>query len=230
MAAGVPVATDARTAPLAALPWAIDLPLATTALICIDLQHEFCSVGGWDSSAGLDISACASIVPGVRRLQHAARAAGMTVIHTREGHAPDLHDCPEWKLERSRRGGAAIGASGPLGRFMVRGEPGHAILDEVAPAAGEVVIDKTGKDAFIGTELGAELSQRGVTHLLFSGVTTECCVSSTLRTASDLGYCCTLVQDACASPVAAFHDGAIDVIREIFGFTASLDAVLSAIG
>ncbi len=223
------MATEMTTVPLAALPWEIELPLATTGLLCIDMQHDFCSVGGWDASVGLDVSACAGVVPAIMALQRAARRAGMPVIHTREGHASDLHDCPAGKLERSRRGGAAIGARGPLGRFLIRGEPGHAILDAVAPAPGEQVIDKTGKDAFLGTELAAALRRRGLTHLLFSGVTTECCVSSTLRTASDLGYDCVLVSDACASPIEAFHTAALEVTREIFGFTAPVAAVLAAI-
>jgi nicotinamidase-related amidase len=215
---------------LEAYPWSIELPPATTGLLCIDMQHDFCSIGGWDSAAGLDVSACAAVAPVIKRLQIGARTAGMAVIHTREGHAADLHDCPGWKLERSRRSGVAIGATGELGRYLIRGERGHSILDEVAPAPGEVVIDKTGKDAFLRTGLSRELERLGLTHLLFTGVTTECCVSSTLRTASDLGYCCVLVDDACASPVASYHYAAVEVIREIFGFVAGTDAVLGAIG
>lgn len=214
---------------LRARPWDVSLPLASTALICIDLQHDFCSEGGWDAVAGLDISACAGVVDVVAGLQSAARDAGVEVLHTREGHAPDLSDCPDWKLERSARGGAAIGAEGPLGRFLIRGEPGHGIVDAVAPAPEELVIDKTGKDAFMDTALDAELKGRGVTHLLFSGVTTECCVASTFRTASDRGYHCILIEDACASPIASFHSGAVEVLEEIFGVVTNTDAVIAAL-
>jgi len=207
----------------------VSLPLDSTALICIDLQHDFCSEGGWDSAAGLDISACADVVAVVAGVQAAARAAGIQVLHTREGHAADLHDCPDWKLERSVRDGAPIGAAGPLGRFLVRGEPGHGIVDAVAPAPGELVIDKTGKDAFIATELDSELAARGITHLLFTGVTTECCVASTFRTASDRGYHCILVEDACASPVPSFHTVAVEVAERIFGVVSNTDAVIAAL-
>jgi nicotinamidase-related amidase len=216
--------------PLSARPWDVSLPLDSTALICIDLQHDFCSEGGWDSEAGLDIGACAAVVGVVARLQAAARGAGVAVLHTREGHAPDLHDCPDWKLQRSRLDGVPIGGSGPLGRFLILGEPGHAILDAVAPQPGELIIDKTGKDAFIDTVLDAELLRRGITHLLFSGVTTECCVASTFRTASDRGYRCILIEDACASPVAAFHDAAVQVAERIFGVVTTTEAVHSALG
>jgi nicotinamidase-related amidase len=222
------VADATRT--LAARPWDVELPTGSTALICIDLQHDFCSEGGWDSAAGLDVSACAAVIPVVERLQALARRWGLPVLHTREGHAADLHDCPDWKLERSRRDGAPIGARGPLGRFLIRGEAGHAILEAVAPAATELVIDKTGKDAFIGTDLNAELQARRVTHLLFCGVTTECCVASTLRSASDLGYHCILVEDACASPVFAYHRAAVEVAEHIFGAVTTADAVVAGFG
>jgi nicotinamidase-related amidase len=215
---------------LSARPWDVSLPRASTALICIDLQHDFCSVGGWDSTAGLDISACASVLGVVAALQAAARGAGVPVIHTREGHAPDLSDCPDWKLERSRLDGAAIGGSGPLGRFLIRGERGHAIVDAVAPDSEELIIDKTGKDAFIGTALDEELRARGITHILFTGVTTECCVASTLRSASDRGYHCILIEDACASPVASFHTWAVEVAERIFGVVTTADALLAALG
>lgn len=208
----------------------MELPTDSTVLICIDLQHDFCSEGGWDSAAGLDVSACAAVIPVVARLQALARRHGLTVMHTREGHAADLHDCPDWKLERSRRDGAAIGENGPLGRFLIRGELGHAIIDTVAPRPGEPVIDKTGKDAFIGTDLNSELEARGITHVLFCGVTTECCVASTLRSASDRGYRCILVEDACASPVAAFHSAAVEVTEHIFGAVTTAESVVAAFG
>jgi nicotinamidase-related amidase len=168
-------------------------------------------------------------VPVVARLLAAARRAGITVVHTREGHLPDLSDCHEWKLERSRRAGAAIGSEGPLGRFLVRGEPGHAIVERVAPLPDELVIDKPGKDAFLSTRLADELSDRDISHLLVAGVTTECCVSSTIRTANDLGYTCVLIEDACGSPVPRYHEAAVEIVAEIFGCVTTSDAVVTAL-
>lgn len=184
----------------------------STALLVIDMQRDFCAPGGYAAHAGMDVSRLASPVPAIRRLLDAARAAGLLIVHTREGHRADLSDCPPVKLERSAAAGAAIGSPGPLGRLLVRGEAGHDIVDELRPEAGEPVIDKPGYGAFHQTDLAQILNSRGITALLLCGVTTEVCVHSTLREAVDRGFRCLTVGDACASHHAALHDAAIEMI------------------
>jgi nicotinamidase-related amidase len=172
---------------------------ATTALIVIDMQRDFCSPGGYAHQAGIDISRMQAVVGQVQRLLQAARNAGLLVVHTREGHLPDLSDCPPTKLARSVAAGAPIGSHGPLGRLLVRGEQGHDFVPALRPLLCEEVIDKPGYSAFHLTRLGSLLTRHSVQRLILCGVTTEVCVHSTLREAVDRGYACTTVGDATAA-------------------------------
>ncbi|MEX3634005.1 cysteine hydrolase family protein [Paraburkholderia sp. BR14320] len=201
-----------------------------TALVVIDMQRDFIEPGGFGAALGNDVSLLSGIVPTVARLLAHARSAGWQVVHTRESHAPDLSDCPPAKRMRGMPN-ARIGDEGPMGRILVRGEPGNAIIDPLAPIEGELVIDKPGKGAFYATQLGEELSIRGITHLVFAGVTTEVCVQTSMREANDRGYECLLVEDATASYLPAFREATIAMIHSqggIVGWTAPLDALLGA--
>jgi nicotinamidase-related amidase len=167
----------------------------TTALLMIDFQRDFCERGGYaDSCGGIDW--VQSILPLAARLLDAARAAGILVVHTREGYAPDLSDCSKPKLERSRRIGAEIGSLGPMGRLLIRGERGHGIIDRLAPRAGEPVIDKASYGAFCGTDLEELLRARDIERLALCGVTADVCVHTTLREATDRRFDCDYVRDA----------------------------------
>lgn len=192
----------------------------STALIVIDMQRDFCAPGGYADQAGLDIGLLRAPIPAIQALLAAARASGMFVVHTREGHRPDLSDLPEPKRLRALNAGAAIGSQGPLGKLLVRGEYGHDLIDELQPLPGEPVIDKPGYSAFAATDLELLLRNRGITELIICGVTTEVCVHSTLRSAVDRGYACTLVSDACASAYPELHAAAlamVDVEGGLFG-------------
>ncbi len=192
----------------------------TAALIVIDMQRDFCAPGGYADQAGLDISLLRAPIPAIQDLLAAARARGVLVLHTREGHRADLSDLPEPKRRRAENAGAPIGSQGPLGRLLVRGEYGHDLIDELQPLPGEPVIDKPGYSAFAATDLELLLRNRGITELIITGVTTEVCVHSTLRSAVDLGYACTLVSDACASAYPELHTAAlamVDVEGGLFG-------------
>lgn len=192
----------------------------TAALIVIDMQRDFCAPGGYADQAGLDISLLRAPIPAIQDLLAAARARGVLVLHTREGHRADLSDLPEPKRRRAENAGAPIGSQGPLGRLLVRGEYGHDLIDELQPLPGESVIDKPGYSAFAATDLELLLRNRGITELIITGVTTEVCVHSTLRSAVDLGYACTLVSDACASAYPELHTAAlamVDVEGGLFG-------------
>jgi nicotinamidase-related amidase len=183
-----------------------------TALLVIDMQRDFLKPEGYAAQAGLDIAPLVAAIAPVGRLLAAARKAELTIIHTREGHLPDLSDCPPYKLERSRHAGAEIGSRGPLGRLLVRGEAGHDFVDELRPVVGEIVIDKPGYSAFEHTTLQQVLVTRGIETLLICGITTEVCVSSTLRSGADRGYRCITVGDACASADSALHRAALAMI------------------
>lgn len=183
-----------------------------TALLVIDMQRDFCDPAGYAAQAGLDVARLASVSANIARLIAAARDAGTPVIYTREGHLPDLSDCTPAKLQRSRAAGAEIGSRGPLGRLLVRGEPGHGIIDALRPAPGEIVIDKPGYGAFYRTGLQTVLERMGVARLLLCGVTTEVCVHSTLREAVDRGYDCITVADACAASEPALQQPALAMI------------------
>lgn len=206
--------------------------LSRSALLVIDMQRDFCSAGGYAAQAGLDVTRLSSVISNIRLMLDAARAAGMAVVHTREGHLPDLSDCPPEKLRRSRAAGAEIGSMGPLGRLLVRGEYGHDFIDELQPVAGELVIDKPGYGAFFRTSLQDELQRLGITRLLLCGVTTEVCVHSTLREAVDRGLRCVLVSDGCAASDPALQAPALQMVRVeggIFGELATAAEVVADI-
>jgi len=200
-----------------------------TALLVIDMQRDFLLPEGYAAQVGLNIVPLVAAICPIGKLLAAGRVAGLLIVHTREGHLPDLSDCPPYKLERSRRANAEIGSKGPLGRLLVRGEVGHDFVDALRPLAGEVVIDKPGYSAFAHTSLQQVLTNRGIETLIITGVTTEVCVSSTLRTAVDLGYRCITVSDACASGDPTLHKAALVMIGVeggVFGEVATTAAVV----
>ena len=212
-------------------PFAFPLRKNAVALVVIDMQRDFAEEGGFGASLGNDVSRVTRIVPDVKRLIDGFRAAGLPVIHTMECHRPDLSDLPAAKRDR----GAPtfrIGDAGPMGRILIAGEPGTAILPELAPVDGEIVIEKPGKGAFYATPLGDILKDKGISQLVFAGVTTEVCVQTTMREANDRGYECLLVEEATESYFPEFKAAAIAMIRAqgaIVGWTAKLDDVLEAI-
>ena len=201
-----------------------------TALLVIDMQRDFLDHGGYAAAAGMDIDALRHPIQAMRKLLGVARRLGMLVVHTREGHRPDLADCPPAKLARSRAAGAEIGSAGPLGRLLVRGEFGHDFIDELQPLPGEIVIDKPGYGAFHQTDLAQVLQNRGIEHLILGGVTTEVCVHSTLREAVDRGYCCVLATDACGSAHPHLHTAALQMVAlegGVFGRVADSGALVA---
>lgn len=203
---------------------------ARTAVISIDMQYDFIAEGGFGAILGNDVGQLRAIVPAVAMLLEWARRQGVHIVHTRESHLPDLSDCPPAKRKRGRLS-RGIGDEGPMGRILVRGEPGNDILAEVGPLPGELVLDKPGKGAFYATGLGEYLRQRDISHLIVCGVTTEVCVQTTLREANDRGYECLLVEEATASYFPAFKQAALDMLTAQGGivcWTAPLDALLGA--
>ncbi|WP_410608227.1 cysteine hydrolase family protein [Amycolatopsis sp. lyj-109] len=203
----------------------------TTALLVIDMQRDFVEPGGFGETLGNDVSRLRGVIAPLQRTLAATRAAGVMVIHTREGHLPDLSDCPPAKLERGRPS-MRIGDPGPGGRILIRGEHGHGIIDELAPVDGELVIDKPGKGAFYSTELGKVLSAAGITSLVVTGVTTEVCVHTTVREANDRGYECLVLSDCVGSYFPEFQDAGLAMISAqggIFGWVAPSSAYLAAL-
>lgn len=218
-------------ADIKALPFSFPLRREAVALIVIDMQRDFAEPGGFGESLGNDVSHVTAIVSDVKRLIDGFRAAGLPVIHTQECHRPDLSDLPPAKRNRGTPT-LRIGDVGPMGRILISGEPGTAILPELAPIEGEIVIEKPGKGAFYATPLGEILKAKGIEQLVFAGVTTEVCVQTTMREANDRGYECLLVEEATASYFPQFKQAAIEMIRAqggIVGWTAHLGDVLEAI-
>lgn len=216
---------------VAAKPEAIALDLSKAALVIIDMQRDFLESGGFGASLGNDVTLLRSCIEPCKRLLEAARASGMMVIHTREGHLPDLSDAPVAKIERGKPS-LRIGSPGPMGRILIRGEAGHGIISELAPIENEVVIDKPGKGAFYHTDLQQQLQARGIENLLVCGVTTEVCVHTTVREANDRGYRCVVISDACGSYFPEFHEIGLRMITAqggIFGWVATSDAVITSI-
>ena len=229
--------TTARPSPPAdvatvrARPFDFALQPGRAALVLIDMQRDFIEPGGFGAALGNDVRLLEAAIAPARALLDAWRACGWPVVHTRESHAPDLSDCPPAKRGRGTPV-MRIGDSGPLGRLLVRGEPGCEIVPALAPRPGELVIDKPGKGAFHGTPLAAELQRLGVTQLVFAGVTTEVCVQTTMREANDRGYECLLVEEATASYFPQFKAATIEMIVAqggIVGWAAHLAAVLDAV-
>ncbi|MDF0606495.1 cysteine hydrolase [Neisseriaceae bacterium TC5R-5] len=203
---------------------------ATSALIIIDMQRDFVEPNGFGELLGNDVALLRSTIEPCRKVLQAARAAGLMVIHTREGHRADLTDCPPAKLTRG--GKTVIGSAGPMGRILVRGEQGHDIIPELYPIAGEPVIDKPGKGAFYQTDLHLILQSRGIKSLIICGVTTEVCVNTTAREANDRGYECLILDDCTASYFPEFHQAALDMIKAqggIVGWVSSSAELVSTL-
>ena len=198
-------------ATIKARPFDFKLDPSRAALVVIDMQRDFVEPGGFGETLGNDVSLLQAIVPATARLIQGFREAGLTVIHTRECHRPDLSDCPPAKKDRGNPA-LRIGDQGPMGRILIAGEVGADIIPELYPVAGEIVLDKPGKGAFYATDLGDILKERGICQLVFAGVTTEVCVQTTMREANDRGYECLLAEDATESYFPAFKKAAIDMM------------------
>ena len=216
---------------IAAQPFDFTFEPAQTALIVIDMQRDFIEPGGFGATLGNDVSLLEKIVPTVGRLIEAFRTARLPIVHTRECHKPDLSDCPPAKRLRGKPS-MRIGDSGAMGRILIAGEPGADIVPALAARPGEIVLDKPGKGAFYGTPLSEILAERGITHLVFAGVTTEVCVQTTMREANDRGFECLLAEDATESYFPEFKKAAIDMIRAqdaIVGWTATVDQIAESL-
>jgi biuret amidohydrolase len=220
-------------------PWNGDLRPQNTALIVIDMQTDFCGEGGYIAQLGYDISITRACVAPIHNLLAKLRGRGYRILHTREGHRPDLSDLPANKRWRSRQttgqqkgSGMGIGDPGPKGRILVRGEPGWDIIPELAPLPGETIIDKPGKGSFCATDLDLILRQGGVQNLVLAGITTDVCVHTTMREANDRGYECLLLEDCCRATDAGNHEAAVKMVKMqngVFGSVSTSTALLEAL-